>query len=169
VELGIIREHHETKLLHLVRRIICDSIASSVELNVVKATTGPKFLLGIHAYHLFLSTLLVEYSILQQGLLHDYQLHHQLIQLHFFFTNIDIVKDFIALCFRNLRIIVSGSSGFPALTNFRRACILSMKDQRYLHVLKYVMELYKFLLDLVANRRVLGCGFAKGCRLEGCG
>jgi hypothetical protein len=110
-ELGIIREHHEDKLLHLNRKAsFAIAIASSVELNVVKATTGPKFLLGIHTYHLFLSTLLVEYSILQQGLLR-YQLHHQL-QLHFF-TNIDIVKVFIALCFETWEpIIVSGSSGF---------------------------------------------------------
>jgi hypothetical protein len=73
------------------------AIASSVELNVVKATTGPK-ILGIHAYHLFLSTLLVVYSILQQGRLHDYQLATSY-NCTFFFTNIDIVKDFIALCF----------------------------------------------------------------------
>jgi hypothetical protein len=44
--------------------------------------------------------------------------------------------------------MVSGSSGLPALINLND---LHSFDERsaYLHELEYVMELYKFLLDLV--------------------
>jgi hypothetical protein len=58
VELGIIVSI-TTKLLHLNPGVSFAIASFFRELNVVKATTGPKFLLGIHAYHLFLSTLLV--------------------------------------------------------------------------------------------------------------